>query len=130
MVEYHGWISIHQSTDGEDEDEIVSIAENIRDIIDKISSPNQILILKPINGVYILHLAGVTNHRAQDVNEIFELIELIASKARGSYGLLYLKDDEDQKGRDNEFIVYKLYRGRIEESSDKLLSPCNPVIMD
>lgn len=129
MVEYHGWFSIHQSTDGESENEIIAIGEYIRELIEKVNSSG-ILILKPINGTYVLHVAGITNHKSQDVTEVFEIIKSIAARALGTYGLLYMKDDEDQVGKDNEFTVYKVCRGKIEEAPDKLLSPCNPVIMD
>ncbi len=72
----------------------------------------------------------MTNHRSEDVHEVFELLELITRKAPGSYGLLHLKDDEDPEGRDNEFVIYKMHRGKLDSTFDSLLSPCQPTITD
>ncbi len=48
MVEYHGWFSIHQSTDGEEEDNMISIVSEIGNSINKMSSTNRLLVLKPL----------------------------------------------------------------------------------
>lgn len=119
MVEYHGWFSVHQSIDGEDEEGIENTAKSIRLYIDRIFTPNRIMVFQPINGTYLLNFSGIANHRSSDVTEIFELIELIAKTAIGSYGLLHFYDDEDQSGR-NDFVVYKLQGGKFEKSMDNL----------
>ena len=127
MVEYHGWFAINQSVDGENEDNIISIVDELNCLIEKMGSFNRILALKPMNGRYFLHLAGNTNHRGEDVEEVFDLIKFIADKTEGSYGTLYFRDDEDSN-RNNEFTVYAMVRGEITEKEDYILSPCDPVI--
>lgn len=130
MVQYHGWISIHQSTDRENEDSLDEIVVAIKKEIDKMNAPNRLLVLRPINGIYVLHMAGITNHWSQDVDEAIELAKFISENAKGSYGLLYLHNDEDTSGLDNEFVVYKLARGTFEKLQDQSLSPVVPTISD
>ena len=50
-------------------------------------------------------------------------------KAIGSYGLLYVMNDE-AKIENNSFVIYKLARGRIERVVDNLLSPFIPTVED
>lgn len=51
----------------------------------------------------------------------------VGEVAIGSYGLLYLYDDEDPI-KDNSFKVYRLCKGKVVEFDDQLLSPFNPTI--
>ena len=128
MVEYHGWFSINESATGEQESNISNIISSIRSSIDNMVSRNRILVLEPINGQYFLHIAGFTNHKGQDVDEVFDLMKIISDNAKGSYGTLFFRDDEDREGKTNEFVVYKMARGEITTEKDILLSPCNPII--
>ncbi|WP_255297566.1 Imm7 family immunity protein [Leptospira kirschneri] len=44
----------------------------------------------------------------------------------GSYGLLYIHDEEDDKNEidhSNEFVVWKLARGHLNQEKDPFLSP-------
>ncbi|HEY9060727.1 MAG TPA: Imm7 family immunity protein, partial [Pseudobacteroides sp.] len=41
----------------------------------------------------------------------------------GSYGILCIHDDEDERGFDNDFRVHVLSRGIIVEKADPFLSP-------
>ena len=66
---------------------------------------------------------------ASTVPHIINLYNLVAEKAIGSYGLLYVYDDES-KSDNNRFVIYKLARGKIEKSADSLLSPCIPTVED
>jgi hypothetical protein len=58
--------------------------------------------------------AGCPNHRHDCV---FGLSPWLSQRAPGSYGLLYVWDDES-RGYENEFRVWRLVRGRVEEMSD------------
>jgi len=75
-------------------------------------------------------VAGCANHKSQDVVEIFELLTLIKEIATGSYGILYVREDEDPSGKTNEFNIWALKRGQLVEETDKHLSPCMPTIED
>lgn len=50
-------------------------------------------------------------------------------KTVGSYGLLYVHDDEAKINSD-VFVVYKLARGKVERTVDTLLSPFIPTVED
>ena len=63
-----------------------------------------------------------------------ELLTALAKQIdlTGSYGLLYVLDDEDYQDGDyqNEFRVWRLVRGALEERSDPFLSPFIPTVED
>ncbi|WP_421762906.1 Imm7 family immunity protein [Ekhidna sp.] len=128
MVEFHGWFSIQESVDGENEENISSIVDELDQAVASLGSGSSLIDIRPVNGKYYLHLGGSTNHRSEDVREVQGLVNLVSSLAKGSYGILYLRDDEDSEGRDNEFQIIKMARGQIYEEKDVWLSPCNPTI--
>ncbi len=129
MVEYYGWININQSVDGENEEDIRLTVKELEHQLHAIDFPERILTVKVINGNFVFNASGVCNHFSQDVEDVFEIYRVIAAKAPGSYGLLYIRNDED-RGRDNEFVVWRLARGAFSSFRDRYLSPCNPVIED
>ncbi|MDH3976766.1 MAG: immunity 7 family protein [Deltaproteobacteria bacterium] len=130
MIEYNGWVAINMSTYEDDLDELEEAVCKIRKKIDLIFFEGRILELKAINGTYTLVVAGSTNHKSQDVIDIFDLYQLIKEITPGSYGILYFRDDENLNGKDNEFSVWVLKRGVFVEEIDKHLSPCIPTIED
>ena len=62
--------------------------------------------------------------------EIFAVFKLIGEIAEGSYGIIYLYNDEDTDGKENYFQVFSLARGMIKENLDEFLSPIIPTIED
>ena len=60
---------------------------------------------------------------------IIELFHRVADLAPGSYGLLYVHDDEDPE-HDRHFRVFRLIRGTVTEHADHLLSPVIPTLED
>ena len=60
-----------------------------------------------------------------EINDLIALFETIGKIAEGSYGLLYLRNDED-KEKYNNFVVHRLARGTVEIYPDTLLSPMIP----
>lgn len=90
------------------------------------------------NHTGILQLASSRNHRGETPLAV-EVLEWIASNGPGSYGLVYIHDDEDagdgarSRGRSgvdhtNEFRVWRLLDGKVEELDDPFLSPIVPRI--
>ena len=76
----------------------------------------------------MLSIFGHNNHRNEPVVDLFRWL---AENARGSYGLLYIHDDEDfKRGSDytNRFRVWKLTLGQLEELDDPFLSPYMPTV--
>ena len=78
------------------------------------------------DSIHALTIVGSRNHRYAAVVDLFRWI---AENAPGSYGLLYVWDDEDNRNDYNNcFRVWRLARGRLEEMDDPFLSPRIPVI--
>ncbi|MCL2352504.1 MAG: immunity 7 family protein [Firmicutes bacterium] len=130
MYEYHGWATIRETYLNDDnfDEKIDGIIDKIQAEIDKLGLDNGLLDLRAVNGEYQLHLSGLLNHSGQRANDIYRFFEYISNIAIGSYGLLYVFDDEDMNGDENEFQVYKLAKGKFEKKKDTLLSPYIPVV--
>ena len=85
------------------------------------------------NAQGVLQIFASRNHRA---SSIWPLMDWIAENGTGSYGLIYVWDDEDNGyGREvrtvdhsNEFRVWRILNGKVEEFADPFLSPIVPVI--
>ena len=63
------------------------------------------------------------------VSDLIAFFETVGKIAEGSYGLLYLHNDEDQE-KYNNFVVHRLARGTVEIYPDTLLSPVIPNVED
>ena len=131
MFEYHGWISfIYSPYDVDDEDEklrgVISYAKNY---IEQVLNERHIAQLKVINAEYMASFAGSANHRSPDVEAVIEFFEEIAKRATGSYGLLYIWDDE-VPDFDDRFQVGRLARGEFKFVKDHYLSPRIPTLED
>ena len=105
MVEMHGWVTIRDTymvTDIDDTEKVSKI------LVQEFKTINY---LKPeikwMNGECCLQLSLYSNHWSEDCDEILKLYKIIADKAEGSYGLLYVHNDEDREFF-NEFIIYRL----------------------
>ena len=127
MVELHGWITIRENYKETDEDNIYEIVDDINRVIYELGYPE--LKAKWMNGECCFQCSFYTNHWDGRIKDILNIYELVAEKAIGSYGLLYIHDDES-KSDNNRFVIYKLARGKIEKSADSLLSPFIPTVED
>lgn len=130
MIELHGWVTVRETYKAsyDEEDHIDMIVAQIQDEIDKLCwfQPQ----IKAMNGEWFLQFSLYSNRKDSRSQEIFGLYRSIGEIAPGSYGLIYLYDDEDREGRENQFQVYMLARGCVEEREDLYLSPVIPVIED
>jgi hypothetical protein len=84
--------------------------------------------IRKLNNEMQLWLSGNNNH-AQWHAAIVDLFHYIANIAPGSYGLLYIENDEDPEHR-NHFRVWVLARGALVERGDPFLSPHFPIVED
>lgn len=123
MTELHCWVTIREHY-CLDDDNLELIVQKINKRIEKYSFDFKV---KSMNGEYYLEYSLFSNHFSQDANELLNLFSYIGEVAIGSYGLLYLHDDEDIE-KHNYFKVYKLAKGIIYEIEDNYLSPCIPTI--
>lgn len=82
-----------------------------------------------MNGRYYVHLGGCPNRRGTHGPALIELFAQVGQLAPGSYGLLYVHDDEDPK-HGLDFRVFRLARGAVTEHADRFLSPVIPTLED
>ncbi|MDE5891742.1 MAG: immunity 7 family protein [Acetatifactor sp.] len=129
MLELHGWVTIRETYKVSDNEE-----ENIDIIIEKLKREVEKLSwFKPqinaLNGSWFLEFTLFSNRKNPQTQEVFKFYKRIGELAEGSYGLIYLYDDEDER-KGNEFQVFSLSRGTVKEFSDSYLSPVIPTIED
>ena len=133
MFEFHGWATIREASDesGEDELKLREIVEALTQHVSNMGWSTNKAELSYINGSVHLIVSGLTNHRATEASELFELYRNVARLAPGSYGLLYIHDDENvDELAQNEFEVWVLRRGQLLRRKDEFLSPIVPTIED
>ncbi len=128
MVELHGWVTIRETYEAKFEEDNVDI------VINKINKEIENLLwfkphIKVQNGTYFLEFSLFSNRRNSETQEIFKLYNKIGKLAVGSYGLIYLYDDEEEE-KENQFQVFSLSRGIVQELKDVYLSPIVPIIED
>lgn len=130
MLEFHAWITIRETYEVKDDEEegISQILQKIRDNAESLkwNKPE----IKARNGEWYIELSLFANRKTEEITELLEFFSDIAQNAIGSYGLIYMLDDEDVNGRDNEFQVYSISRGKLHEQRDSFLSPFIPIVED
>ena len=130
MIMFNGWLHILEGTSGEEErEETIAVVEKVKNLINPLNRSNEFFHLSSNNGEFMLHIGGSHNHDVRYSEELKYLVQKIGQVAPGSYGLLYIRLPEDQQYW-NEYLVYKLAKGKLTIEQDTLLSPCNPVIED
>lgn len=129
MFEFHGWFAIAETDSEYDNGGLALIIKDLQSLLTQTTWPSSFVDLRPLNGVYYLHLAGYTNRPSGYHEKLHEVLTFLAQRAQGSYGLLYWQDDEDDRppGRDH-FHVVVLARGTLTERFDPFLSPRIPTI--
>jgi hypothetical protein len=129
MFEFHGWCKIRDSASDPNPETIQVAAGKLAEFVAQLHWTTGFCRLQPFNGEYFFHMGGFQNRPLEVAAELDRLFERIAQEAPGSFGLLYLKDDEDPVWH-NSWRVRVLARGVVRDSVDSFLSPCNPVIED
>jgi len=126
MFEFHGWVTINEGwCEAQDDDALLEDnVKRIRELAESLSETEfgckaDVAVT---NGQYSLRLHGFRNHHQRWVLDLFTRAGQIA---QGSYGLLYIMDDESPE-YDNEFQVWVMKRGCVKKAKDELLSPCIP----
>jgi len=128
MVEYHGWLNISQSIDGENESDKILIVNQIKEKIATAFTDGRIVTLKIINGNVMLHCGGIANHWDNEVKDVVAFFEFISTIAFGTYGVLYIRDTDVDGDNSNYFKIIRIAKGKLTEFKDGILSPCNPTI--
>ena len=132
LATYHGWVvtrtGLAPGKGGPAEFEAYNRTEDalfkhLRDEVERLdeSERNCFFFNDGFNGMYSMMLAGQFNHRRDAILDIFRWL---AEHGPGSYGLLFVRDDEDPRGIEfYEWRVWRLARGKLREFEDLYLSP-------
>ena len=134
MYEFHGWVTIRESPGEQGEDQQL-LERLVADFRAQIRSYNWTsggaLLLDWFNGAYHVLASGLFNHADSRAVQLLELFTAVAERAPGSYGLVYVHDDEvDDLAARNRFQVWVLARGRLYYREDPFLSPYVPTVED
>ncbi len=130
MFEYHGWVTVQASAGDEETAERAAAVARVTERLSSLKGGSGLADLRWVNGMAQVHLGGFLNHRAGEGQTVVDLFAGVGQDAPGSYGLLYIRDDEDPNGRVNEFQVLVMRRGKVTVHPDAFLSPCIPIIED
>lgn len=130
MFELHCWITIRETYEVKENEE-----ENIDVILYEIERKIQELKwnkpqIKVCNGEWYIETSIFSNRKTEKAIELLEFFDFVARTAYGSYGVIYILDDEDLNGKNNEFQVYSISRGTLHEQKDTFLSPFIPTVED
>jgi hypothetical protein len=132
MFEFHGWAVVRSGLDVDDprhETDWSRLWPRLREELRLFQRPEHFWLHETINGLVSVTCSGLRNHRQEWVIDFYRWL---AKRAPGSYGLLYIHDDEDSRGPDveNAFRVFRLTKGNLVEMEDPFLSPYIPVVED
>jgi hypothetical protein len=127
MFEYHGWIALRSTAEALDDEPPLRLRE-IEALVGELAD-HALMDLQPMNGTYYIHLGGNPNRSGPHGRAVIGLFAEVGRLAPGSYGLLYVYDDEDPEHM-LSFRVHRLVRGTVTEHADHLLSPVVPTLED
>lgn len=131
MVEFHCWITLRYDDYHNIEIKQRAFLNRFKEFIE---NEHSFLLERGIgrivkyNDLDCFVLSGLFNHKTQPFSPL-EIMKWISINGRGSYGLLYiLNDEDDQRNGDNSnrFKVWVLKRGNLLEMDDIFLSPYFP----
>jgi hypothetical protein len=140
MYTFFGWAELRYHSHDTNEELQNTAVDNFINYIDGMESVD-ISMVQRRNGLDSFMISRMHNHTASYIIDVFEWI---AKNLPGSYGLLYVHDDEESYGaykyskyydnprvdNSNKFVVYKLAKGCLTREEDPFLSPCIPTIED
>jgi hypothetical protein len=128
MFQFHGWAVIESDVYASNDEADQTAAGLIESELTRLGIGYQGggHVNKGLNGLNSVTVSGMFNHYSASVEEFFRFI---GATAVGSYGILFLQNDED-KEYGNEWRVARMVRGRVSLEADPFLSPCIPTIED
>lgn len=131
MYEFHGWFGLSESPEESDSGTLYSGVDVLRQRIACLDWATGGVHLAIHNGQHFLTVGGLMNRRRDEADELNSLLEHVASRFPGSWGVLYERsDDFDEPPGPGAFRVRVMARGILQTRLDPFLSPCRPVIED
>ncbi|MDO1447341.1 Imm7 family immunity protein [Rhodocytophaga aerolata] len=123
MIEIHAWITLrYDDYDTEEEYQrkfIAHFKQYLQANYDWLLQEDYCKLIV-YNGLDCFSLHTQHNHKGKFY--ALKIFEWVAKEGKGSYGMLYFHDEEDDSLH-NEFQVYVLKRGKLYKQADKFLSP-------
>ncbi|MEU7186289.1 Imm7 family immunity protein [Streptomyces sp. NPDC045369] len=131
MYEFHGWFGIAETPEEADAGSLSEGVEDLRSRIAVLQWATAEVQLKSYNGQHFLIATGLVNRRRDEAAELNDLLDHVAARFRGAWGLLYERSDDfiGQPGY-GAFRVRVMARGALIDRLDPFLSPCIPTIED
>jgi hypothetical protein len=127
LFQINGWCELQSDTYENDDGALAYVLAEVAVEIDRLALSRFADVWRQ-GGSAFVRIHGAAN-RANGADEnVRRLFTWIGERAPGSYGLVYLRDDEQSSP--NEFVIYRLARGRVDVPKDLLLSPIVPRIED
>ena len=123
MIELHGWLTISETYEDEDyfsKATLEAIMLKVKNIIQESECD---IHSQYLNGTMFLDTLICSNHRTPQIDMVINTYKLISETATGSFGMIYIRDDEDSV-HNNEFQIYIFKRGECHYKVDNDLSPC------
>lgn len=131
MFEFHGWFALAESPEEADAGSLHEGVEEVRSRLDQLRWPTAEAEIKLLNGEYFLVVHGLVNRLRHEHADLERLIDFVAIRLPGSYGLLWRRSDEQSVPPGaGAFDVVVLARGAVQRRLDPFLSPTNPTIED
>ena len=136
MLELHGWVTIIESYEWENEgDNEHKIVDEIEQFVNNIDPDKNFCNARWMNGYFSITVRLFSKRFRQNAQDVFDLFNFIGKIATGSYGLLYLCatdaiSDFKHMLTGYEFKVFVLARGVLTERKDEFLSPLIPTVED
>jgi hypothetical protein len=129
MYEFHGWFGISESPEEADAGTLNEGLAELREKIAEIDWVSGEAALKLHNGQHFVLVNGLISRCRDEAAELDELLQHIAGRFPGSWGILYERsDDMDKPPGPGVFRVRVMARGEVQVRLDPFLSPCQPVI--
>ncbi|MGW8885406.1 Imm7 family immunity protein [Streptomyces sp. NPDC055749] len=131
MYEFHGWFGVAESPEESDVGTLDSGIAELRTRVAGINWATGEVELKVHNGEFFVLANGLMNRRRDEAADLESLLQYIAARFPGSWGLLYERSsDMDVPPGQGAFRVRVMARGEINVRLDPFLSPVRPTIED
>jgi len=123
------WIDLAETTEEADAGALAGKLTQLEKLMGSLVAPECESVIKQVNYHWVLQWAVSHNHRGDTEERFRDVLRWIVEHLPGSYGLVYIMDDEDAEYR-NLFRVLVVARGNILERVDPFLSPRVPTVED
>jgi len=128
VYELHAWFGLAESAEESDAGGLATALAGLVHVLQRFAPQPQV---RWMNGQPYLSVDSAGNRPGSTAGALDDLLQFLAERLPGSWGLAYERDDERVEAPGaNAFRVRVLARGSVTERDDPFLSPCRPIIDD